>query len=137
MNGASRAAGRRLDDAPPIGVDRECFTLDSVFDEDISSCLDANLPACGTCDADDPIFEESNPMHGPASTRALDMRPDVAGKRMDHRHVNGHIDAGMMATYPVVVNGPLAALRPPPGAPGRGSRGGSPASRRELRGSQA
>lgn len=49
----------------PIDVDREFFSLFTVFDENASLYLDDNLAACaGSCDSDDEEFQESNLMHG-------------------------------------------------------------------------
>ena len=49
----------------PSDVDREFFSLFSVFDENASLYLEANLPSCsGICDPSDEGFQESNLMHG-------------------------------------------------------------------------
>ena len=49
----------------PNDVDREFFSLFSVFDENSSLYFEANLPSCsGTCDPSDEDFQESNLMHG-------------------------------------------------------------------------
>lgn len=49
----------------PIDVDREFFSLFTVFDENVSPYLEANLSTCsGLCDPDDEAFQESNLMHG-------------------------------------------------------------------------
>lgn len=47
-------------------IDREFITLYTVFDENASRHLDANLTNCqsGSCDPDDDDFQESNLMHG-------------------------------------------------------------------------
>ncbi len=56
---------RQVDGMPPIGVNREFFSLFAVFDENVSLHLDSNLSACaGVCDVDDEDFQESNLMHG-------------------------------------------------------------------------
>lgn len=48
----------------PVDVDREFISLFTVFDENASLHLQANLPACsGLCDPDDEEFQESNLMH--------------------------------------------------------------------------
>ncbi len=53
-------------DGSPRNVDREFVSLFTVFDENASLYLDANLSACasGECDPDDEDFQESNLMHG-------------------------------------------------------------------------
>ena len=52
-------------DGSPKDVDREFVSLFTVFDENASLYLDANLAACsGQCDPDDEGFQESNLMHG-------------------------------------------------------------------------
>lgn len=49
----------------PKGVDREFVTLFTVFDENASHYLEANLASCTEiCDPEDEAFEESNLMHG-------------------------------------------------------------------------
>jgi FtsP/CotA-like multicopper oxidase with cupredoxin domain len=49
----------------PKGIDREFVTLFTVFDENASLYLDANLASCsGGCDPEDEGFQESNLMHG-------------------------------------------------------------------------
>jgi FtsP/CotA-like multicopper oxidase with cupredoxin domain len=59
-----RGAARH--DATPKDVDREFVSLFTVFDENASLHLDANLASCtsGSCDPDDEDFQESNLMHG-------------------------------------------------------------------------
>ena len=59
------AQGRARPDGTPQDVDRELFTLFTVFNENVSSYLDDNLQLCtsGPCDPDDEDFEESNLMH--------------------------------------------------------------------------
>lgn len=53
-------------DGSPRDVDREFISLFTVFDENASLYLDANLVSCsgGSCDPDDEDFQESNLMHG-------------------------------------------------------------------------
>jgi len=52
-------------DGAPIDVDREFISLFTVFDENASLYLAANLSACSgsSCDPDDEGFQESNLMH--------------------------------------------------------------------------
>ncbi len=52
-------------DGSPRGVDREFVSLFTVFDENASLYLEANLTNCdsGSCDPDDEDFQESNLMH--------------------------------------------------------------------------
>jgi len=58
-------AGRARSDGTPRDVDREFFSLYTIYNENVSSYLDANLPLCasGSCDPEDEEFEESNLMH--------------------------------------------------------------------------
>lgn len=52
-------------DGSPKKVDREFVSLFTVFDENASLYLDANMARCsGICDPDDESFQESNLMHG-------------------------------------------------------------------------
>jgi len=59
------ARGQANPDATPIGVDRELFTLFTIFNENASNYLDVNLASCssGSCDPEDEDFQESNLMH--------------------------------------------------------------------------
>ncbi|MDH5553162.1 MAG: multicopper oxidase domain-containing protein [Nitrosomonas sp.] len=57
--------GAALKDGSPKEVDREFVSLFTVFDENASLYLDANMSRCGgICDPDDESFQESNLMHG-------------------------------------------------------------------------
>jgi FtsP/CotA-like multicopper oxidase with cupredoxin domain len=58
--------GKAGADGAPRHVDREFISLFTVFDENASRYLEANLANCtsGSCDPDDADFQESNLMHG-------------------------------------------------------------------------
>lgn len=56
---------RQNENMTPADVDREFFSLFTVFDENAGLYLDVNLSACtGNCDLEDETFQESNLMHG-------------------------------------------------------------------------
>ena len=57
--------GFEKSDRTPVDVDREFISLFTIFDENASVHLQANLSACsGLCDPDNEEFQESNLMHG-------------------------------------------------------------------------